>query len=463
MQDNIRSKLTVLAPTLILIIFSVLPQTGCNSTDKQPPRPMPGSPLHQNASFLPPLMPETMEAQSYSVQEPVDELTLPQALAAALDRNPTLAAASWEVHAAEAGSTQAGLRPNPEVRVQIEDFGGTGQFNGFGESEQRIRFSQVFELGAKASKRQQVAGFVTDLSGWDYQTMRLNVLNETTKAFVSVQAAEKRFAAAQEMQELAQSVMASVSQRAGVGATVELEAKQAQIEFGISQSELERARYELEAARVRLAGYWGGTHPKFTRIVGELDTLTDVPPLEKLLPIISRNPDVARWQTETSLRQADRELEESNSIPDLRMLAGVRRLQDSGDHGYSIASEMSLPIFNRNQGAINQARLRHIKAAHEQHAAEVTAATALREAHQILSASYREVMLLKEVVLPAAHAALDISRLLVEKGVETDLEVLKAQRDLFDAQTRLSDALQTYHWALADIERLIAGPIKALD
>jgi cobalt-zinc-cadmium efflux system outer membrane protein len=404
-----------------------------------------------------------MEAQSYSVEEPVDELTLPQALAAALDRNPTLAAASWEVHAVEAGSTQAGLRPNPEVRVQIDDFGGSGQFNGFDESEQRIRFSQVFELGAKASKRQQVAGYVTALSGWDYQTMRLDVLNETTKAFVSVQAAEKRLGAAQEMQELAQRVMASVSQRAGVGAAVELEVKQAQIEFGISQSELERARYELEAARVRLAGCWGGTRPKFTRTVGDFETMNGLPVLEKLLPLISKNPDVARWQTETSMRQAALELEKSNSIPDLRMLAGIRRLQDSGDHGYSIASEMSLPIFNRNQGSITQARFRHLGAAHEQQAATVATANALRAAHQTLSAAYHEATLLKDVVFPAARDAVDITRLLAEKGVDSDLEVLKAQDDLFDAKIRLSEALETYHSTLADIERLIAGSINALD
>ena len=48
-------------------------------------------------------------------------VTLRQALSFALLNNPELAAFSWEIRAREAQELQAGLRPNPEFGVEVEN------------------------------------------------------------------------------------------------------------------------------------------------------------------------------------------------------------------------------------------------------------------------------------------------------------------------------------------------------
>jgi len=50
-----------------------------------------------------------------------DSLSLPQALAAALERNPAMAAARQEIGIADGARRQAGLMPNPELSYEVED------------------------------------------------------------------------------------------------------------------------------------------------------------------------------------------------------------------------------------------------------------------------------------------------------------------------------------------------------
>ena len=354
--------------------------------------------------------------------------------------------------------------PNPEVRLRIDDFGGTGEFHGMGRLEQGIRLSQVIELGGKAAKRRRVARSEAALCGWDYETMRLDVFAEITKAFVSVLAAQKRLAAAQEMYDLAERVLSLVSRRVRGGVGSDLEAAEATIELGNSRVELEQARQALEAARGILAGYWHEEEPKFQEAVGELEDMlpTQIPALELLMGRIEDDPDVSRWQTETRMRQAALELEKANRTADVRVLLGMRRLEETGDHGYSVALEVPLPIFDRNQGSIREARLNCIKVVHERQAAILVAAVALRQAYLGLSASHREATLLRNEILPAAQHALDTSRRGLERGAMTDLQLLKAQRTLFKARTRQIDALEAFHMSVADVERLTGQPISGL-
>lgn len=402
--------------------------------------------------------------KSLAAEEPTGALTLRGALVLALARNPGLAATSWAVRAAEARALQEGLTPNPEVRVRMHDFGGTGQFEGTRYSEQGVRLSQVIELGGKAAKRRRAARFEAALCGWDYETKRLDVFTETTKAFVVVLAAQKRLAAAQEMHDLAEQVLSLVSRRVRGGAGADLETEEARIGLGTSRIELERARHAISAARGVLASHWDERKPKFQEAIGDLEDMSpaQIPAWEQVLARVEGNPDVSRWETETRMRQAALEREKAISIPDVRVLLGGRRLEETADYGYSSALEVSLPLFDRNQGSIREARFNCIKTAYERRAATMVAAAALRQAYQSLSVSQREANLLKNEVLPAAQRALGATRRALEGGAVTDLQLLKAQQTLFRARSRQIDALEVFHVSLADVERLIGQAIGDL-
>ena len=64
--------------------------------------------------------------------------TLDDAVAAAGGRAPLVEAAQAAVAASRAARTVAGLRPNPSIETDIENFAGTGPYRRFDETETTI-------------------------------------------------------------------------------------------------------------------------------------------------------------------------------------------------------------------------------------------------------------------------------------------------------------------------------------
>lgn len=100
------------------------------------------------------------------------------------------------MRAGEARRLQAGLLPNPEVEIDIEEFGGSSTRTGFDAATTKLQLSQLTELGGKRGFRTRVADIEKDLAEWDYRAGRLNVLTDATKAFIDVLAAQEQLALA---------------------------------------------------------------------------------------------------------------------------------------------------------------------------------------------------------------------------------------------------------------------------
>src|SRR5919198_1502431 len=108
---------------------------------------------------------------------------------------------------------QAGLRPNPELGLEVENVAGTGALRGGRSAETTLRLSQVIELGGKRIRRLRVAAFERDLAAWDYETKRLEVLTAVAQAFIEVVRAQERLGAEEELVRLAAQVLATVAER----------------------------------------------------------------------------------------------------------------------------------------------------------------------------------------------------------------------------------------------------------
>jgi cobalt-zinc-cadmium efflux system outer membrane protein len=158
------------------------------------------------------------------------------------------------------------------------------------------------------------------------------------------------------------------------------------------------------------------------------------------------------------MRKAALEREKANGILDLRVLAGGQRVEDTRDYGFFVALEIPLPIFDRNQGSISEARLNCRKTPYEQRAAAMLAIALVRQAYQSLAVSKREANLLKNDILPAARATCKA----LKEGALNDIKLMKAQQTLFDAKVRQIDAMEVFHVSLADIERLTGQSITDL-
>ena len=109
-----RSKL----PTAIGVILAVVLCCAPGS-DADVSRPKPHALGKEFASFQPPQHAAATDSASARIEEPTGVITLRQALALALMKNPELAVFSWEARAREAQALQARLLPNPELDVEV--------------------------------------------------------------------------------------------------------------------------------------------------------------------------------------------------------------------------------------------------------------------------------------------------------------------------------------------------------
>lgn len=390
--------------------------------------------------------------------EPRDTITLHRALALALMKNPELAAYSWDVRAAEARALQASLLPNPEIEVEVEEFdaGGDGNAGGFDTAETTIVLSQLVELGGKRRKRTEVAKLKSELAGWDYEAKRLAVFTETTKAFVNVLASQERVTLAELSAKLAEDIFQTVTERVKAGKVSPLEQIRAKVTLSISQIEMKRSKLELDTARKQLAAMWGISSPRFSTVKGEFETVIDeIPPLAELFPHVSENPNLARRETDVRLKQSSIALEKAGRVPDLTASAGIQQFEETGDDAFTFGFSLSIPLFDRNQGSIREAEHLLAKARTEQLAAGIQIRKKLAEVHQELSSSHLASIMLRKDILPAAKRAFEAARDGYQQGKFGYLEVLDAQRTLFEARDQYIGTLRAYHKAVADVEQLI--------
>jgi len=435
---------------------------GCTPPDVRAVWPEPRPLGHDLPVFRPPLQPSETVAGVPRTEEPTGVLVLRQALALALLYNPELAAFSWEVRAGEARTLQAGLLPNPEMEVEIENVAGSGESRGFDGAELTLSLSQLIELGGKRVKRTLVAALERDLAAWDYETKRVEVLTEVTQAFVEVLGAQERLAVQEELVRLAEQVVRTAAERVRAGKVSPVEETRASVTLANSRIALGNARGELEPARQRLVATWGSTSPAFERAEGALDTLAVLPPLEQLTRRVAQNPDIARWVTEMDRRQAAVILAEARRLPDLTVGGGLRYARETDSHTLLMRLSFPLPLFDRNQGGVLEARYQLTKSTEERRAAAIRAQAALGDKYAMLAAALTGATVLRDEVLPGAQRAFDAASEGYREGKFGFLDVLDAQRTLFEAREQYITVLAAYHKAVADIERLIGEPLTAM-
>ncbi len=391
--------------------------------------------------------------------EPEGTLMLGEALALALERNPDLAAFSWEVRAREARALQAGLPPNPELDVEVENFAGTGEARSFDAAETTLSLGQLIETAGKRPKRRRAAELDAEVATWEYELVRVDLFARVVQAFVDVLAAQERLALAEQLVRIAEESAQATARLVRAGAASPVERTRAAVAVATRKVELETARRELEGERAQLAATWGARSAQFERAEGELGAVEVPPPLEGLRAQLEQNPLLERWSREIARREAVVDREQARRIPNVMLAGGLRRLSETNDNALVVGVTLPLPVFDRNQGARAAARSDLRKAHHQRRAAEVSVHSALETAYQELLARFREATDLGEKILPMAQEAFEGVRSGYLRGLFRNVDVLQAQETLFELRLRELDALRAYGNAVAEIERLTGSPL----
>ncbi|MDZ4255652.1 MAG: TolC family protein [Sulfuritalea sp.] len=381
------------------------------------------------------------------------------ALALTLKANPELAAFSQEVRATEAALLQADALPNPVLEIGADNLSNARKAEA-GDRTRSLQIGQLIELGGKRAARMRLAETGRDLANWDYEAKRIAVLAQVAQRFVDVLASQQRETLTDEIFGLARQVADTVAKRVQAGKVSPVEETKARLALASTEVELEQAKRELVSARKALGALWGTSNPSFRTAIGDLAQRVSLPGYELLADRMRNNPELARWTSEIARRQAGVEAERAKAVPDITLSAGVTRFSQFDDRAYMVGIAIPLPLFDRNQGGILEASRRLDKADDERRAAAVRLDTELAHAYQRLAGVDKEIQILRTVLLPGAQSAFDAATKGYGLGKFSFLDVLDAQRTLFQSRSQHLRALADYQHGVSEIERLIGGPLE---
>lgn len=187
---------------------------------------------------------------------------------------------------------------------------------------------------------------------------------------------------------------------------------------------------------------------------------TELPTFNHLQELIEReNPRLVRLRAEYEVAERSLHLEVTKQYPDLTF--GPSLGGESGERktalGLSLGIE--LPLFDRNQQAIAQARkLREeIRTRYESEAHRVI--TAVERSLETVAITTERSAVLREDVLPVATRNVEIARQSLSAGSTGGLQVLDAQRSSREVQIEVLQAQLAEQIAWSDLERAVGFPL----
>ncbi|SAK52357.1 outer membrane efflux protein [Caballeronia hypogeia] len=383
-------------------------------------------------------------------------LTLDYLLSRAAAANPSLRAARAGADASRGTLVQAGASPNPDLSLLQEGFSSS-------ERTSTALLSQRIELGGKRGARLDVASYGRQaaLASLDVRdaTLRAQVIT----AFYGLLAARRQLQVAAESADLAQRSVELADKRVRAGKVSPIEADKARVAEAGAQIELARARAQTATQAERLSTITGVLEVRDRGVAGDIETLPTAETLAELLARADAAPLVRAAKAQMLRSNAAISVERSKRMPDITVSAGMKRSVTGGVsmNQAVVGVSIPLPIFDTNKGGL-------LEAVHqaEQAEAEFDNETAnlrleLASAYSTYRNAADEAQRLKSEVLPAARNTFNAMSRGFELGKFAFLEVLDAQRTLYQEQSRYVQALSEAHLAYAELGRLAGTPLPS--
>jgi cobalt-zinc-cadmium efflux system outer membrane protein len=368
----------------------------------------------------------------------ISALSLADAEAIALNRNPSLAEAWAKVQSARGNWVQVGLYPNPVVGYQGTEIGNEGR-----AGQQGAYVSQEFVTGGKLRLNREVAGQEVARAEQQLQAQRLRVITDVRTAFYRALVAQLRVHSAERFRLQSE----AVEKRAGalfekkVGSRIQV--LQSGTQVRLASLAVVRAKNEAVVTWRSLAAVMASPEMPLTALAGDpaqaMPEVAFEAALERLLresPAMSVavvNVQRARWAVEQA---------KAGRYPNVSAQVALQNDAATRDTIVSVQLGVPLPVFNRNQGNIDAAVAELAAAQAAVKRTELDLGNRLAAVFGRYLTARRQVQEYRADILPRAEETLKLTETSYAAGEENYLNVQLAQRTLFDAEFAYLDALR---------------------
>jgi cobalt-zinc-cadmium efflux system outer membrane protein len=381
-------------------------------------------------------------------------LTLEQAVQEALTRSPVLRARRAVVAEAEGRLVGAGTYPHdPELIFEgarrTDDLDTT-------TTDEGLTLVQVIAIGGQRGRRKAQASA-------ELEETRARLLGEerllraqVSAAFVEALRARDLMQAQEANAELARSLLDISRARFEAGSAPQMDVNLAQVQVGRSDRDMRMARGAYDIARSILAETIGLDPVQPPEPQGGLELPERaMPPIVDLVDgAVQRRADLQALRAAVTATRARIEVAHREVVPNLAFEAFRR--EDDGDRLIGGALGIRIPIFNRNQGAIAEARAAEGRAIAESEAAILQARREVMAARTRYEAASEAADRLRQQALGTLDENLRLLQLSFESGKTGWTDVLVFRREFVDVRRDYVNTLAEARLAAIELD-LAAG------
>lgn len=371
-----------------------------------------------------------------------------------LENNPQLIANDFESRAAAAKIRQARLSKPYNLKMELENFAGSNNYNAFDAVETTLSLTKILELGNKPILRGKVAQHEATILQNEKDVNRLDLLSEAARRFIHMAVDQERLILANDKLALIKRTRNIVHKRVRLGRSPKTDNRRLTIELARAEIEHEHAEHELLTSRLKLSSLWGDTEPDPFVVISSLFKLEPVASFRQLASLLDKNPDLIRYASSQRLAEARLNLSRSQSQPDIDLSAGVRYFNESNDGAFMFTATIPLGMRKQSISNVEQAGLMSKREPFLLEQRRLELYTNLYEFYQELKHARSSVISLRESIIPEAKLVLADYEKGFEVGRYSLLELTEAQRSLLTARLELVMAAAKYHRTRIEIERL---------
>lgn len=390
----------------------------------------------------------------------------------ALASNGELAAARMEIERARARLRQAGLRPNPTLDVEQT----TGRLTGSaGESETSIGVSLPIELGGKRRRRIELAQAELEAVEAEVMDRERRLAGEVLTTYAEALAALRELEITEGLTDLDLKTVVVVQARVQEGDTAPLELNLLRAEVDRLRSRRALVEGRLRASLLRLKALAGIQSSEPLRLRSDIQTPDLLQPpasMEAAIAIALRTrPDLKLARLTEEVAQAGFRLARSQSTPEVTAFTRYTLSRSSFDDTpvgvlndrdklLTFGVSIGLPVFNRNQGTKEEARVTISQAQTRREFLEQVVRNEVESAYARYEAARGALLTFEQGVIQRSNDNIRTIRAAYELGEFRITDLIAEQRRLVDSQKDFTEALSERYRALADIQTAIGAPIE---
>lgn len=366
---------------------------------------------------------------------------------------------SLQISAAEATSTgylfkQAQLNPNPSISYEVENFAGNNTWKGWDHREERYFYSQLFETANKRDLRAQAASYQYYASLVGYDISKLVLLNRLSRAFLNVAANQELLQVTLDQAKIAKEVLTIATKKVEAGKASLIQQSKAEVAYTAALIDVEKAKVEFKNSKKRLSLIWSSPCPDFDRVNFPFYKISPPIPFEQCLADLCNQAEIVQSLYQYLNAEKNWKLEKANLVPNVTLQVGYKANYEERNQGMMAGISIPIPLFDQNQGNIGSAYFNMLKTGEQGQQLWILLQSRLSISHEDVVRAFKEASYIKDYSLPSATQAFELAQKGYREGKFEYLDVLDAQRTLFDVREQYIQALVNYHSRRADIDYL---------